>query len=58
MYTRILDTAEDLHNLFEANGFYKTQNIFTEELIKGLTRVSHLGIFQQHQLPKWHRRRF
>jgi len=37
------------------NGFYETQKIFTEKLIKGLTRVSHLGIFQQHALPKWHK---
>ena len=51
-------TPDDLHKLLLEKGFYQTQNIVTEETIQSLARLSHLGIFQQQNLPKWHQGEF
>jgi len=50
-------TSEDLHNLFVEKKFYENQDFIDEKMVKSVTRLSHLGIFQQHILPKWHKGR-
>ena len=47
----------DLHKLFVERKFYEKQDFIDEKMVKSVTRLSHLGIFQQHILPKWHRGR-
>ena len=46
-----------MHNLFVEKKFYEKQDFIDEKIVKSVTRLSHLGIFQQHILPKWHKGR-
>ena len=43
--------------MFVEKNFYEKQDFIDEKMVKSVTRLSHLGIFQQHILPKWHKGR-
>lgn len=48
-------TVEQFNQMFVDLNFYKTQDIITEEMVKSVDRLSHLGIYQQQNLPHWHK---
>jgi len=50
-------TPEELYQLFDEHGWFENQDIISRELVKNVFRISHLGIYQQHILPKWHKGR-
>jgi hypothetical protein len=48
-------TPEEYNQVFVDKGFYEKQKIFTPDMIKNITRLSHLGVYQHQHLPKWHK---
>lgn len=50
-------TPEEYNQVFVDKGFYEKQKIFTPDMIKNITRLSHLGVYQHQHLPKWHKGR-
>ncbi|CBY39286.1 unnamed protein product [Oikopleura dioica] len=48
-------SPEIFHELMEDHDFYKEQDWIDEKMIKGVTNLSHLGIYQQPHVSNWFR---
>ena len=45
----------EIYNVFQQHDFFSKQNIFSEEMVKNMYRLLHLGVFEQQNLPTWHK---
>ena len=45
----------ELYDVFKKHDFFEKQNIFSEKMMQEAYRVIHLGVFEQQNLPQWHK---